>query len=97
MKRNIVISYSFAALWRPGKAKCVLIVVALATLQNLRWTPKAFGRKHHLARKSSTKGGSWSRNYKESNNNVNQVTRIGFTQAVYATIGREWLSIYLHS
>lgn len=48
----------------------------------------ASGRKHHLARTSGTKGGFWSRNYKESNNNANQVTRIGFAQAVYATIGK---------
>lgn len=58
---------------------------------------KAFGRKHHLARKSGTKGGFWSRNYKESNNNINQVTRVGFAQAVYAAIGKECLSVYLHS
>lgn len=79
-KRNgyIVISYSFVAFWRPGNVKCLLRVVALATLQNLRGTSEAFGRKHHLARKSGTKGGFWSRNYKESNNNINQVTRVGF-------------------
>lgn len=58
---------------------------------------KAFGIKHHLARKSGTKGGFGSRNYKESNNNVNQVTRIGFAQAVYATIGKEYLSVYINS
>lgn len=41
-KRNgyIVISYSFVALWRPGNVKCLLRVVALATLQNLRGTSR---------------------------------------------------------
>lgn len=58
---------------------------------------EAFGRKHHLARESGTKGGFWSRNYKESNNNINQMTRVGFAQAVYAAIGKKCLSVYLHS
>lgn len=39
-KGDIVISYSFVALWSPGKVKSVLRVVALATLQNLRGTSR---------------------------------------------------------
>lgn len=41
-KRNgyIVMSYSFVALWRPGNVKCLLRVVALATLENLRGTSR---------------------------------------------------------
>lgn len=54
---------------------------------------EAFKRKHHLASKSNAKGGFGSRNYKESNTNAKQVTRIGFAQSVYATIGKEDLSV----
>lgn len=90
-----MLSYSLMTLWRPGKVTCSQSC-GIGHPPEFERHLEAFGRKQHLARKSGTRGGFLSRNYKESNN-VNQVTRIGFAQAVYATIGKEYFSVYLHS
>lgn len=78
-KGGLVISYSFMVLCSQS--------CGIGPLPKFERHLKASGRKHHLARTSGTKGGFWSRNYKESNNKANRVTRIGFAQAVCATIG----------
>lgn len=39
-KEGIMISYSLMVFKRPGKVKCVLRVMILATLQNLRGTSR---------------------------------------------------------
>lgn len=77
-------------LWRPGKLS-VSWSHGTGRPPKFERYLKAFGRKHHLAGKSGTKGGFRARNYKESNNNVNQVPRIGFTLTFSAT--NYWQSI----
>lgn len=89
-----VIVHSHVALCRPVKDMCMSWHWLLSQIWE---ASQGIWKKVHLARISDNKGGVQSRNYKESNKNVNQMTTVGFPQAAFATIGKEYLSVYLHS
>lgn len=84
--------------WPFGGLELVCIVPNPSTghLPKSEWHLKTFARKRQLARESSNEGGFVARRSKESNNNVNQVTRIAFPQAVTETIGKDYLSVFKH-
>lgn len=75
---------------------CLLENPGTGHLPKLEWHLKTFGRKHQLARGSGDKGRFWTTHSKESSSHVNQVTRIGFPQAVTEITGKDYLSVFKH-
>lgn len=73
---------------------CIVPNPGTGHLPKSEWHLKTFGRKHQLASESGNWGGFVARHSRESNGNVNRVTRIGFPQAVTETIGKDYLSVF---